>query len=84
MNNGETNWRADPALIGILDEATAWAVRGTKAVVLAQAASLRAALVKAADLERDGQTIVALTQQPHDRIIVFSSQIGRLREASEG
>jgi hypothetical protein len=40
MNESETNRRTDPALIGILDETTSWAVRDTSGTVTVWAASL--------------------------------------------
>ena len=84
MNDGEMSLRTDPQLIASLDETAVWTVRGERGAPLGQTASLRDALILAADLERDGRPIVALTQQPRDRIIVFPAQMDRLAEASAG
>jgi hypothetical protein len=82
MNDGETSRRTDPALIGMLDETAAWAVRGEYGAPLGQTASLRDALAMAAALERAGQQIRALSQPPGDRVIVFQAQMERLRVAT--
>ena len=83
MNDSETNRRTDPALLGILDETAAWAVRDTSGAVVGWAASLRAALTMASDLGREGRKAVALTQQGQDdRVIVFQAQMERLREGT--
>ena len=57
MNDGETNRRSDRALLVILDETAAWAVRGEHGAPLGQTASLRDALTMASALERAGRTI---------------------------
>ena len=84
MNDGETSWRTDPRLIAILDETAVWTVRGERGAPLGQTTSLCDAVILAADLESDGRPIVALTQEPHDRIIVFPDQMDRLLDASAG
>jgi hypothetical protein len=80
----KTTRRTDRVLIGILDETAAWAVRGEKGAVLAQAASLRDVLAMAADIEREGQRIAAVTEGRDDRVIVFRAQMDRLLEAMGG
>ena len=80
MKEKPPNMRTDPELNATLDEAAEWAVRGEGgATVLGPAASLRAALALASTLV--GQKIIALTQGPNDRIIVFKGQMERLLEA---
>ncbi len=83
MNESETNRRTDPALIGILDETTSWAVRDTSGTVMGWAASLRMALAMASALEQEGRKVVALSQGQDDRVIVFQAQMGRLLEARD-
>ena len=83
MNAGETNSRTDPALISVLDENAAWAVRGEHGAPMGQTTSLRDALTVASALRRAGRKIIALTQPPNDHIIVFQGQIERLLEARD-
>jgi hypothetical protein len=83
MNTGETNTRTDPALIGMFDETTAWAVRGERGAPMGQTNSLRDALTVASALRRAGRKVIALTQPPNDHIIVFQGQIERLLEARD-
>lgn len=78
VSSNETSWRTDPRLIVMLDETAEWAVRGVCGAVLGQAASLRAAMTMARDLE---DQVVALTQAPDDHVIVFHDQMDRLAEA---
>ena len=81
MTESETNRRTDAELIAILDDAAAWAAHDETGKVAAWAPSLRMALTMASELEHDGQKIVALVQEPYNRVIVFPAQMDSLRAA---
>ena len=52
-------------------------MRDENGKALAHTASLRDALTKASELEREGRRIVALTQQ-NERVVVYCGQMDRL------
>ena len=71
------NQRTDPQLAAMLDNLIEWAMRDENGKALAHTASLRDALTKASELEREGRRIVALTQQ-NERVVVYRGQMDRL------
>ena len=77
MTERKMNQRTDPQLVAMLDNLIEWAMRDENGKALAHTASLRDALTKASELEREGRRIVALTQQ-NERVVVYCGQMDRL------
>jgi hypothetical protein len=76
----EPNRWTDEQLALIVDETGDWVVTGRQGKGLGHAASLRSALDRAADYALSGAVVIAVCRLPSDNIVVFPSQIARLRK----
>lgn len=85
MNNDETNHqldeakRSDDQLLQMLDESSGlWLVRGGLTGVLISTTTLRAALHRAYEFSKEGQSPGPIVRMPDDNVSVPAEQIYRL------
>jgi hypothetical protein len=79
MGTAQGKNRTDEQLTVIFDETDDWVVKGRRGSILCHAASLLAALDRAADFGTSGAVVMAICRLPATNIIVFPEQIARLR-----
>jgi hypothetical protein len=79
MRTARPKYWTDDQLAATLDETGEWVVDGRQGKVLCHAASLREAMHRAAHYAASGTVVIAACRAPDDNIIVFPSQMERLR-----
>jgi hypothetical protein len=79
MDQIYANRPTDEQLEGILHEVAIWTVNGPQGRVLGVAPSLRGAVEKSRNYAQSGAVVVSISRLPRDNLVVFPSQIDRLR-----
>jgi hypothetical protein len=69
---------SDSELLGVLNEAGLWLVRGGRTEVLCLAIDLRSALVRASEHVAVADVVLAIVKSPNNQVMILPEQIDRL------
>jgi hypothetical protein len=73
--------RTDDQLLFMMDQTAEWTVNGRAGAVLALFGSLRDALTAVFRFEADGVHVFAVCRHPHEEVVVFREQVGRVADS---